>query len=103
MYCREGNFCFDSNIFTSLTLEQAQIYYEHYSHLANSGERALFNGGVYTIDKWTVSPTQLVYDGTPIKIQINTVGALFNMIGDPDDDIEYFEILALSLALSELW
>jgi hypothetical protein len=103
IYCREGNFYFESNIFTSLTLEQAQIYYEHYSQLASSGEWAKFNNGVYTLDKWTVSPTQLFYDGAPIKTQINTVQNLFDMLVTPDDDMDYFDILALSIALSELW
>jgi hypothetical protein len=67
--CRDGCFYIDCSVFMTLSLEHAQIYDEHYSQLSKTEEWAVLNdNGVYTLDKWTVTTTQLFYDGVPIRI-----------------------------------
>ncbi len=104
LYCSSGRFYFKwSATIIMLTLEQAQVYYEHYSQLAGSGEWTDTIDEIYTLDKWSASPTQLFYDGVEIEVQAATAEKLYDVLDDPNNDTMYYKVLALSLALSELW
>jgi hypothetical protein len=100
--CENGNFYSD---YTLLTVVQAQIYYAHYSQLALIGNWTDYDGdGGQILDKWVVCPEQIYYDGIVIVQPLyDDECDLYHIIGEPSEDYRVFNVLSLSLAMSNLW
>ncbi len=105
LYCSNGDFYNNLKMpALEMTIEQAQIYYEHYSHLARIGNWAPLKDNKWrSFDKWTITPTQLRYDGKIIKALMRDTRYLYNIMVDPHHDYIVFMVLSTSLAMSELW